>query len=157
MVGDLEAQIERVQGQVEVGKLPTIQADPLQIRQLLQNLIANALKFHRPDEPPRVKIEARYVLPREQRHSLAEEKCRITIEDNGIGFEQQYADRIFGIFQRLHPRDVYEGTGIGLAICRRIVEYHGGQISVRSEPGKGSTFEVLLPVAQAKKKRSEAK
>jgi two-component system sensor kinase FixL len=159
VVCDLEAQIERVQGRVEVAKLPTIQADPLQIRQLLQNLIANALKFHRPDEPPHVKIDARYVLPREQRHSrksLAEERCRITVEDNGIGFDQQYAERIFGIFQRLHPRDVYEGTGIGLAICRRIVEYHGGQISVQSTPGKGSTFEVLLPVAQAGKKRSEA-
>jgi two-component system, LuxR family, sensor kinase FixL len=158
VIGDLEAQIERVHGQVEVGKLPTIQAEPLQIRQLLQNLIANALKFHRPDEPPVVKIEARYVLPRDQRQSrksLADEKCRITIEDNGIGFDQQYADRIFGIFQRLHPRDVYEGTGIGLAICRRIVEFHGGQISVQSQPGKGSTFEVLLPVAPSKKKRSE--
>ena len=106
-----------------------------------------------------MKIEARYVLPRDQRQSrksLAEEKCRITIEDNGIGFDQQYAERIFGIFQRLHPRDVYEGTGIGLAICRRIVEYHGGQISVQSTPGKGSIFEVLLPVAQPKKKRIEA-
>ena len=88
------------------------------------------------------------------RKSLAEEKCRITVEDNGIGFDQQYAERIFGIFQRLHPRNVYEGTGIGLAICRRIVEYHGGQISVQSTPGKGSTFEVLLPVAQAKKKHA---
>jgi two-component system sensor kinase FixL len=159
VVGDLEAQIERVHGQVVVGKLPTIQAEPLQIRQLLQNLIANALKFHRPDEPPVVKIEARYVLPRDQRSSrksLAEEKCRITIADNGIGFDQQYSERIFGIFQRLHPRDVYEGTGIGLALCRRIVEYHGGQISVQSTPDKGSIFEVLLPVAQAKKKRTEA-
>jgi two-component system sensor kinase FixL len=159
VVGDLEAQIERVQGRVEVGKLPTIQAEPLQIRQLLQNLIANALKFRRPDEPPVVKVEARYVTPRDQRQarkSLAEEKCRITVEDNGIGFDPQYSDRIFGIFQRLHTRDVYEGTGIGLAICRRIVEYHGGQITVHSEPGKGTTFEVLLPAAQMKKKRNEA-
>ena len=159
VVSDLESQIERVHGQVQVGKLPTIQAEPLQIRMLLQNLIANALKFHRPDEPPVVKIEARYVLPRDQRQSrksLAEEKCRITVEDNGIGFDQQYAERIFGIFQRLHPRDVYEGTGIGLAICRRIVEYHNGQISAHGMPGNGSTFEVLLPVAQAKKKRNGA-
>jgi light-regulated signal transduction histidine kinase (bacteriophytochrome) len=159
VLGDLEAQIERVHGHVEVGKLPTIQAEPLQLRQLLQNLIANALKFHRDDEPPRVKVEARYVLPREQRQSrksLAEEKCRITIEDNGIGFDQQYAERIFGIFQRLHPRDEYEGTGIGLAICRRIVEYHGGQISAQGAPGKGSIFEVLLPVAQPKKRPVEA-
>ncbi len=159
VVSDLETQIERVHGHVEVGKLPTIQAEPLQIRMLLQNLIANALKFHRPDEPPLVKVDARYVLPRDQRQSrksLAGEKCRITVEDNGIGFDQQYAERIFGIFQRLHPRDVYEGTGIGLAICRRIVEYHGGQISAQGTPGEGSTFEVLLPVAQAKKKRTEA-
>ena len=126
---------------------------------MLQNLIANALKFHRPEEPPVVKVDARYVTPRDQRQarkSLAEEKCRITVEDNGIGFDEQYAERIFGIFQRLHPRDVYEGTGIGLAICRRIVEFHGGEITVHSVPGKGSTFEVLLPAAQVKKKRSEA-
>ena len=159
VVGDLEVQIERVHGRVEVGKLPTIQAEPLQMRQLLQNLIANALKFHRPEEPPVVKIEARYVLPREQRQSrksLAEEKCRITVADNGIGFDQQYAERIFGIFQRLHPRDVYEGTGIGLAICRRIVEHHGGQISVQSTPGKGSTLRCCCRSFQAKKKRDEA-
>ena len=158
VIGDLESQIERVHGRVEVGKLPTIQAEPLQVRQLLQNLIANALKFHRPEEPPVVKVEARYVTPREQRQSrksLAEEKCRITVEDNGIGIEAEYVERIFGIFQRLHPRDVYEGTGIGLAICRRIAEYHGGQINVHSTPGKGSVFEVLLPVAQTKKKRGE--
>jgi signal transduction histidine kinase len=158
VISDLEAQLERVNGRVEIGKLPTIQAEPLQIRQLLQNLIANALKFHRADEPPLVKIEARYVTPREQRahRSLADEKCRITIEDNGIGFEPQYAERIFGIFQRLHTRDVYEGTGIGLAICRRIAEFHGGQITVQSVPGKGSTFEVLLPAAQPQATRNEA-
>ena len=79
---------------------------------------------------------------RQARKSLADEQCRITVEDNGIGFDEQYAERIFGIFQRLHPRDVYEGTGIGLAICRRIVEYHGGEITAQSKPGKGSTFEV---------------
>jgi two-component system sensor kinase FixL len=159
VVSDLEAQIERVGGRVEVGRLPTIQAEPLQIRQLLQNLIANALKFHKADEPPVVKVEARYVTPRDQRHaqkSLTDEKCRITVEDNGIGFDEQYTDRIFGIFQRLHTRDLYEGTGIGLAICRRIAEYHGGEIDVHSVPGQGTTFEVVLPAAQAKKKRSEA-
>jgi signal transduction histidine kinase len=128
------------------------------MRQLLQNLIANGLTFHRPDAPPIVTVEGRFVDrgERRSRQAIAEQQCRITVEDNGIGFDEQYRERIFGIFQRLHPRDVYEGTGIGLAICRRIVEYHGGQISVRSEPGKGSTFEVLLPVAQSVKKRSEA-
>ncbi len=159
VVGDLEAQIERVHGQVEIGRLPTIQAEPLQMRQLFQNLIANALKFHRPDEPPLVKVEAHYVSPRERRgsrKSVEEEKCRITVEDNGIGFETEYSERIFGIFQRLHTRDVYEGTGIGLAICRRIAEYHGGEIKAHGQPGQGSKFEVLLPAAQTKKKRSEA-
>ena len=159
VLGDLEAQVERVHGQVEVGHLPTIQAEPVQIRQLLQNLIGNALKFHRPDEPARVKIEARYVLPREQRQSrksLAEEKCRITVEDNGIGFDPQYAERIFGIFQRLHPRDEYEGTGIGLAICRRIVEYHGGQITARGTPGKGSTLRSSCPWPNSKNHLSRA-
>ena len=156
VVNDLEAQIERVGGLVEVGKLPVIQAEPLQMRQLLQNLIANALKFARADESPVVKIEGRYVQGRQRQpgKSLVDEQCRITVADNGIGFEDRYCERIFGIFQRLHPRDVYEGTGIGLAICRRIAEFHGGTITATSTPGRGSTFEVLLPVAQTPKKRS---
>ncbi len=86
------------------------------------------------------------------RHA-ADEKCRVLIEDNGIGFDEKYLDRVFGVFQRLHPRDVYEGTGIGLPICRRIVERHGGSITARSTPGSGTTFEVLLPVVQSKKKK----
>jgi two-component system sensor kinase FixL len=151
VVSDLEVQIEHAGGRVEVGKLPTIQADPLQMRQLLQNLIGNALKFRRPEEPPIVKVEGRYVAgrnPREGERSSSGEMCRITVEDNGIGFEPRHQDRIFGIFQRLHSRDVYEGTGIGLAICRKIVEHHEGKISARGNPGKGATFEVLLPVVQ---------
>ena len=78
--------------------------------------------------------------------------CRITVEDNGIGFDPQHQERVFGIFQRLHPRDVYEGTGIGLAICRKIAEHHNGSISARGAPGKGAVFEVLLPVVQRKTK-----
>ena len=154
VVSDLEVKIEQVSGQVELGRLPTIQADPLQIRQLLQNLIANGLKFHRIEEPPVVKVSGRYIQDRAQRKSgqpAAEEQCRIVVEDNGIGFEEKYQDRIFGVFQRLHPRDVFEGTGIGLALCRKIVERHGGQIAARSTPGKGSVFEVVLPVVQAKR------
>jgi two-component system sensor kinase FixL len=159
VVGDLETQIERVRGRVDIGKMPTIQAEPLQIRLLLQNLIGNALKFHRADEPPVVTIEARYVgnERRKPGRSYDDEKCLITVVDNGIGFDEQYKERIFGIFQRLHPRDVYEGTGIGLAICRRIVEFHGGQITAQSVPGSGSTFEVLLPVAQQVKKPQQTK
>jgi signal transduction histidine kinase len=155
VVSDLEVRIEKVKGRVELANLPTIQADALQMRQLLQNLIGNALKFHRDDEPPLVKVSGRYVQARDERDaarpSPAAQQCRILVEDNGIGFEQQHQERIFGVFQRLHPRDVYEGTGIGLAICRRIAERHGGSISARSVPGRGTTFEVLLPVAQKKK------
>jgi two-component system, LuxR family, sensor kinase FixL len=154
VVSDLEVQIKNVNGLVELDKLPAIQADPLQMHQLFQNLIANGLKFHRIDEPPVVKVSGRYVHGREDRKitRLANEQCRILVEDNGIGFDEKYASRIFGIFQRLHPRDVYEGTGIGLAICRRIVEQHGGTITAHSTPGKGSTFEILLPVIPRKNK-----
>jgi signal transduction histidine kinase len=105
--------------------------------------------------PPVVKIEGKFVHGRQQRpaaRSAAEEQCRIVVEDNGIGFEDKYADRIFGVFQRLHPRDVYDGTGIGLAICRRIVERHGGTITAHGVLDKGSEFEVLLPVAHSKRK-----
>ena len=157
VVGDLEAQIERVSGRVELGHLPTIQADPLQMRQLLQNLIGNGMKFHRVDEPPVVKVSGRFVHGRGERPAgfrAKEELCRIVVEDNGIGFEAKHAERIFGVFQRLHPRDVYEGTGIGLALCRRIVERHGGTIAAHSTPGAGSTFEIILPVAQARSKKS---
>jgi two-component system sensor kinase FixL len=154
VVSDLESQIERFGGRVEVGHLPTVQADPLQMRQLLQNLIGNGLKFHRVEEPPRVKIEGRFVHGRQHRiagHSSAEERCRIVVEDNGIGFEERHRERIFGVFQRLHPRDVFEGTGIGLALCRKIVERHGGQITAQSTPGRGSVFEVILPVIHSAK------
>jgi two-component system sensor kinase FixL len=150
VVSDLEVQIEKLGGRVEVGHLPAIQADPLQMRQLLQNLIANGLKFHRIDQPPVVKVHGRFVHGREHRRhgaSAAQEQCRLVFEDNGIGFEQKHDERIFGVFQRLHPRDVFEGMGIGLALCRKIVERHGGTITARSVPGQGSVFEVLLPVA----------
>jgi two-component system, LuxR family, sensor kinase FixL len=159
VVSDLEGQIERVGGRVEVEHLPSIQADPLQMRQLFQNLVGNALKFHRVDEPPVVWVRGAFVHGRQERRgrrSPADERCRIEIEDNGIGFEEKHADRIFGVFQRLHPRDVYEGTGVGLAICRRIVERHGGTIRARSAPGKGSAFEVILPVVQPKNKSESA-
>ena len=154
VLSDLEDRVQRAGAQVEIGPLPTLQADPLQMRQLLQNLIGNALKFRRVDAPPRVKLSGRYVHGRHERRAggeTADERCRILVEDNGIGFDPKHADRIFGLFQRLHPRDVYEGTGVGLAICRRIVERHGGTISARSTPGEGSTFEVVLPVFHGKK------
>lgn len=146
VLSDLEVQLQRVGGQIEVTTLPTIEADPLQMRQLLQNLISNALKFHQPGVPPVVKIEGQRLqapgtLGRDRR-------CQITVSDNGIGFDEKYLDRIFTVFQRLHGRSEYEGTGVGLAICRKITERHGGTITARSQPGQGTTFIVTLPIKQ---------
>jgi signal transduction histidine kinase len=145
---DLEGRIEMVKGRVELGALPVIDAEPLQIRQLLQNLIGNALKFRRPEEPPVVKVEAQ-LLP----DPLAPEKqlCRLTVSDNCIGFDEKYVDRIFNVFQRLHTRNEYEGTGMGLAIVRKIALYHGGDITAKSKPGEGSTFIMTIPAAHAPK------
>jgi PAS domain S-box-containing protein len=139
VLGDLEDRLERTQGRVELGPLPAIEADPTQMRQLIQNLLSNALKFHKPGVPPVVHL-------REAPLEAAEaDWVAIEVSDNGIGFEEKYLDRIFGIFQRLHGRGEYEGTGVGLAVCRKIVERHGGRITARSAPGAGTTFTVTLP------------
>jgi signal transduction histidine kinase len=144
---DLQMRLESTGGTVETGPLPTIDADATQMRQLFQNLIANALKFHRPDVPPRITITAREVAGgREQQPG--ERRVELRVADNGIGFEMKYAERIFGIFQRLHTRAEYEGTGIGLATCRKIVERHGGTITALSAPGEGATFIIELPAHQ---------
>jgi len=153
VIADLEVQIERVGGRVDLGRLPTIEADPLQMQQLLQNLIGNALKFRRIEEPQIVKVHGRFSPGRGERRAgnrPSEEKCLLYVEDNSIGFEEKHRDRIFEVFQRLHPRDVYEGTGVGLAICRKIVERHGGSIHVSSTLGKGTIFEIALPVMHRK-------
>src|SRR5205823_4360376 len=112
--------------------------DPMQMRQLFQNLIGNALKFHRKDEPPVVTIHGQRRnghSPASPGGSAAGEMYEITVQDNGIGFEEKYREKIFGVFQRLHGRDEYEGTGVGLAICRKIAERHGGVITAKSVPG----------------------
>jgi two-component system sensor kinase FixL len=134
----LEVRIEQVKGRVEIGSLPEIDADAFQLRQLLQNLVANALKFHKPEVPPVVRIEGRE----------EGDWCEISVKDNGIGFDEKYLDRIFTIFQRLHGRSAYEGTGVGLAICRRIVERHGGTITAKSAPDHGAEFLIRLPLRQ---------
>jgi signal transduction histidine kinase len=141
VLSDLEVCLQQTGGQVEIHDLPTINADPTQIRQLLQNLIGNALKFHHPQVSPLVKISSQ-ILPKPN----GAEDCQIIIEDNGIGFDEKYLDRIFNVFQRLHARSVYEGTGIGLAICRKIVERHQGEIIAYSQPGHGAKFIVTLPL-----------
>ena len=138
VISDLEVRIEETGATVEIGNLPTLDADGLQMRQLFQNLVSNALKFHKKDVPPVVKLEV----------ARQGKMYEIKLIDNGIGFEEKYSDRIFTIFQRLHGRSAYEGTGIGLAVCRKIVERHGGTITARSTPGEGATFIFTLPVKQ---------
>ena len=133
-----EETVRKTGGLVEIENLPRIEADESQMIRLFQNLVGNALKF-RGGESPHIRISA---------GPEGDGVCEIFVRDNGIGFEQQFAERIFKPFQRLHNRNEYEGTGIGLAICRKIAERHGGSIRAESEPGKGSTFIVRLPVKQ---------
>ena len=154
VVSDLETRIEDTGGSVQISSLPVIEADELQMRQLLQNLIANALKFRREGVPPRVTISAETVPsgPSENGDPAIEEYVKIYVKDNGIGFDEKYLDRIFTPFQRLHGRNEYEGTGIGLAVCRKIVERHGGTLTAESTSGEGSMFIVSLPSAQSKEK-----
>jgi signal transduction histidine kinase len=118
------------------------------MRQLFQNLIGNALKFHRPGQAPQVRIFAGEDSP------SGDNNCRIAVEDNGIGFDEKYTDRIFTVFQRLHGRQEYEGSGIGLAVCRKIVERHQGLITARSRPGEGSCFFVTLPITQTREENT---
>lgn len=132
----LDPTIRETGASVTHDALPVVSADPMQIEQLLQNLVANAIKFRRPDTPTRVHVSAR---------RGDDGAWEIGVEDNGIGIRPEHQDRIFVIFQRLHSREEYAGTGIGLAICHRIVERHGGRIWVESSPGAGSTFRFTLP------------
>ena len=141
VLSDLEVRILKTGGKLNIGDLPVIQADPTQMRQLFQNLIGNALKFHKPGEKPMVQVRSA---------SNSDSGCQIIVEDNGIGFDEQYLDKIFAPFQRLHARSEYEGTGMGLAICKKIVERHGGSITAKSAPGAGSKFIVTLPVQSRK-------
>lgn len=143
VLSDLEVKIEETGATVEMLGLPVIDADPSQMRQLVQNLVGNALKFCRDGVAPIVKISAE---PRENGNGGAYE---ITIEDNGIGFDEKYLDKIFTVFQRLHGRAEYEGSGIGLAVCRKIVERHNGTITATSTPGNGAKFKLTLPRHQS--------
>ena len=151
VVSDLEVAIEQKNARVEIGALPVIAGDPVQMRQLFQNLISNALKFHRAGETPLVSVSSKVVAPPERVIPGAlpgEEVCEITVRDNGIGFDARFAEQIFVVFQRLHTRQEYEGTGIGLALCRKITDRHGGTIVAKSAEGEGATFTVTLPLKQ---------
>jgi signal transduction histidine kinase len=146
VVNDLEAQIQTTQGTVEINLLPQIEADPLQMRQMLQNLIGNALKFHQPGVPPLVRVHAEIHSEPAAQEEPVDQQCVLYVEDNGIGFDEKYLDRVFTVFQRLHGKGDYEGTGIGLAVVRKIVERHDGTITAHSTAGEGATFIVTLPV-----------
>jgi len=155
VLSDLEVQIEELDAIVEVAELPAIEASAPQMRRLIQNVVSNALKFHKPNEKPIIKITGRIL---EQKNAGTDSNtsetrfCQITVEDNGIGFEEKYAERIFGMFQRLHESAGYKGSGMGLAICRKITDRHGGTIIAKSCPNKGSKFIVTLPVGKSRNK-----
>ena len=151
VLNDLDLVITETNARVIVESMPSLHGDASQLEQLFLNLLSNALKFRQPDTPPVVKICHQKVaslnLPASVKPAhWAETYHRIDISDNGIGFDPKYVDRIFQVFQRLHGRQHYSGTGIGLAICEKVVTNHGGAITATSQPGKGSTFSVYLPV-----------
>ena len=164
VLSDLEVRVAQCDGRVEVGPLPTVAADAAQMRQLFQNLISNALKFQRPGVPPVVTVAAEYLRavppdpPSRGSTPVPTPPAwhRLTVTDNGIGFEPQYATRIFELFQRLHGRAQYEGTGLGLAICKKIAERHGGTIAAEGCPGEGSTFTIDLPTTPELESRHAA-
>lgn len=143
VLSDLEVRIEQTGTTVEFDPLPVIEAEPSQMRQLLQNLISNAIKFRKENVAPIIQIRVSPI------HQDDRDAYEIRVMDNGIGLDQKYSDRIFQMFQRLHGRNAYEGTGIGLAICRKIVERHGGMIAVESQIDQGATFIITLPLKQA--------
>jgi signal transduction histidine kinase len=138
VLDDLSVEIEDAGAVLSMGYLPTISADPLQMRQLILNLVSNALKFRRPDVPPEITISG----------EIVGEVAHLVVTDNGIGFEPRYSTRIFKVFERLNGRNDYPGTGIGLALCHKIVTRHGGDIVASSELLAGATFTVTLPLKQ---------
>lgn len=143
---DLEVAIEEAGAAISIAELPEIAADQFQMKQLFQNLLGNALKFRKPDAAPEISVIAELSAPADSAAGTAASQVTLRFSDNGIGFDEAFLDRIFLPFQRLHGRNEYTGTGIGLAVCRRIVERHGGVLTATSKPGEGSTFTIVLPL-----------
>jgi two-component system, LuxR family, sensor kinase FixL len=151
VLGDLEVRIASLNANVTVENLPFLDADPTQMRQLLQNLISNALKFQSPGVKPEVRVTGSVILNLHGElptSAHASPLAEIRVEDNGIGFDQKFAEQIFGAFKRLHTREEFDGSGIGLSVCRKITDRHHGKIMAQSELGKGATFIVTLPIHQ---------
>lgn len=150
--GDFELLIQQKNAKIIAIDLPTFEAIPLHMSQLFGNLVSNALKFSRPGVDPQINITSS-IASKEDLSSLELDKYKrhykIEVADNGIGFNPEHAAQIFNIFQRLHGKQEYEGTGIGLALCRKIVQNHQGKIYAVPEPGKGSRFIIILPEKQS--------
>jgi PAS domain S-box-containing protein len=148
---DMKEELEQRQAVIEIQNMCEVNIIPFQFRQLLYNLVSNSLKFSSPDNPPRIKISSEIVKDKilnSSKLSGVTNYCHISVSDNGIGFEQQYNEKIFEVFQRLHGRTQYAGTGIGLAIVKKIVENHNGIITAKGEQNKGATFDIYLPLQQ---------
>ncbi|RYJ38899.1 PAS/PAC sensor signal transduction histidine kinase [Flavobacterium anhuiense] len=153
ILADFDLIIEQKNAVIQIGQLPVVQAIPLQMSQLFGNLLSNALKYTKPDAAPRISITASAMPESEKRlHALdlELEYVKIEVRDNGIGFSQQHAEQIFNIFQRLHGNDQFSGTGIGLAMCRKIMQNHNGEITASSQEGIGTAFTVIMPVQHEK-------
>ncbi|MBS0028776.1 hybrid sensor histidine kinase/response regulator [Chitinophaga sp. 22321] len=152
ILSDLELMITERDALIAVEKMPHIEAVPGQIRQVFQNIISNALKFSRKENAPEINITAELVtdLNPDSAAFAGGRYCRIVIRDNGIGFNEKYLSKIFTIFQRLHTSDLYEGTGIGLAIAKKVIDKHSGIITARSKEGEGAAFIIVLPLRQGK-------
>ena len=150
VLGDLDLRIQETGATITVAPLPTVQGDASQLGQLLQNLLGNALKFRQPGVAPVIDVSSWLVAAHNLPPSVkparqTETYLRIDIADNGIGFDEKYLDRIFQVFQRLNGKNQFAGTGIGLAICEKVVANHGGAITARSQPGQGATFSLYFP------------
>jgi len=141
----MEVEIDKTAAQIKIDPLPIVWGIPSQMRQLFQNLLSNGIKFRKKDTIPLVHI---YSVPDKDLH-------RIVVQDNGIGFDPKYADEIFMVFKRLHSYHEFEGSGVGLSICKKIIERHNGFIRAESKPGTGSRFIVDLPIKQFKSKADE--
>jgi signal transduction histidine kinase len=140
ILSDLQGDITKANADIRVGNIPDVTGNKVQIRMLLQNLISNALKFSDPSRTPIIEISGRVVS------SSSYKQFELSIRDNGIGIAEEFQERVFGLFTRLHDYSAYQGSGIGLAVCQRVVNNHGGQIELTSQEGKGTTFKVVFPV-----------
>lgn len=147
VLDELERTVQDKQAEIKVTELPNIDVNPGLMRPLFANLLSNAIKYSKKDVPPKVSVRSE-ITELTSSNGSPEKFCRIYFEDNGIGFDQQYAEQIFDMFRRLHVHSEFEGTGIGLTLCKKIVEKHNGFISVQSKVNKGSTFIISLPVHQ---------